>query len=140
MDAIHLQKTLKNIHEPKGYHFNRDTDKTRALLEALIFNRERYGYMACPCRLAREDKNADRDIICPCIYREEDVKESTGIRLGVDLWTAVQVNFQPDAVQMVDLAGYLVCCRIANGMEGIRDPEDNGRIPTIGSHRHDVAR
>lgn len=75
MDVKELQTTLKKIHEPKGYYFNRDTDKTRSLLEALIFNRERYGYMACPCRLAKEDGEADRDIICPCIYREDDVKE-----------------------------------------------------------------
>ncbi len=46
-----------------------------ALLTALITNKERYGYMACPCRLAAGDREHDRDIICPCIYREPDVKE-----------------------------------------------------------------
>ena len=75
MDAKELQTTLKKIHEPKGYLFNRDKDKTLALLEALIFNRERYGYMACPCRLAKDNREADRDIICPCTYREDDVNE-----------------------------------------------------------------
>jgi ferredoxin-thioredoxin reductase catalytic subunit len=75
MDAKELQATLNKIHEPKGYFFNRDKDKTLALLEALIFNSERYGYMACPCRLAKEDREADRDIICPCTYREDDVND-----------------------------------------------------------------
>ncbi len=31
--------------------------------------------MNCPCRLASGDREADRDIICPCDYREPDVKE-----------------------------------------------------------------
>ena len=45
------------------------------LLEGLLTNKERYGYMCCPCRLASGDRMADRDIICPCDYREPDVAE-----------------------------------------------------------------
>lgn len=75
MDARQLYQQLKKIHEPKGYYFNRDMDKTMFLIEGLITNRQRYGYMCCPCRLAKEDVEADKDIICPCDYREPDVKE-----------------------------------------------------------------
>lgn len=75
MDAEQLLQQLEKINEPKGYFFNRDMDKTMFLLEGLIINRQRYGYMCCPCRLAKEDLEADRDIICPCEYREADVKE-----------------------------------------------------------------
>ena len=75
MDARELYAALKKSQEPGGYFFNRDMDKTLALLEALLFNKERYGYMACPCRLAKEDREADKDIICPCAYREADVQE-----------------------------------------------------------------
>jgi ferredoxin-thioredoxin reductase catalytic subunit len=45
------------------------------LLEGLVKNKERYGYMACPCRLASGNREKDRDILCPCIYREPDVAE-----------------------------------------------------------------
>jgi len=31
--------------------------------------------MSCPCRLASGDREKDKDIMCPCIYREADVKE-----------------------------------------------------------------
>jgi ferredoxin-thioredoxin reductase catalytic chain len=31
--------------------------------------------MACPCRLAANDASWDKDIICPCVYREADVAE-----------------------------------------------------------------
>ena len=75
MDAETLYESLRRIQEPKGYYFNRDHQRVMALLEALLLNRKRYGYMACPCRLAAEDRDKDRDIICPCIYREPDVRE-----------------------------------------------------------------
>ena len=75
MDAQELYEKLKKVQEPKGYFFNRDKEKVMDLLEALLTNKERYGYMACPCRLASADREKDRDIICPCDYREPDVAE-----------------------------------------------------------------
>jgi ferredoxin-thioredoxin reductase catalytic subunit len=70
-----LYEKLKEINEPKGYFFNKDRDKVFVLLEGLLRNKERYGYMACPCRLASDDREHDKDIICPCIYRKPDVQE-----------------------------------------------------------------
>ncbi len=70
-----LYEMLKKSQEKKGYFFNKDKEKVSQLLEGLMVNRERYGYMACPCRLASEDREWDKDIICPCIYREADVAE-----------------------------------------------------------------
>ena len=70
-----LYEMLKKVQEPKGYFFNKDKARVFELLQALIKNKERYGYMACPCRLASANRDNDKDIICPCIYREPDVKE-----------------------------------------------------------------
>lgn len=70
-----LFERLRRFQEPKGYFFNEDRERTFELLEALLVNKERYGYMACPCRLASGDREWDRDITCPCVYREADVKE-----------------------------------------------------------------
>ena len=75
MDAPELYGKLKKIQEAKGYFFNDDNERVMELLEALLVNKERYGYMACPCRLASGDRENDRDIICPCVYREPDVAE-----------------------------------------------------------------
>jgi ferredoxin-thioredoxin reductase catalytic chain len=75
MNAQELFEMLRKVHEPKGYLFNKDRERVNDLLEALLANKERYGYMACPCRLASGDRQADRDIICPCVYREPDVAE-----------------------------------------------------------------
>jgi ferredoxin-thioredoxin reductase catalytic subunit len=70
-----LYERLKKINEPKGYLFNGEKEKTFELLRSLLTNKDRYGYMACPCRLASGDREKDRDIMCPCDYREPDVKE-----------------------------------------------------------------
>ena len=75
MNEEELYERLKKVHEPKGYYFNRDRERTIELLRGLLTNKERYGYMACPCRLAAGDRERDRDIICPCDYREPDVAE-----------------------------------------------------------------
>ena len=75
MDAAKLMDTLKKVQEPKGYYFSQDPEHVLGLMEALLANKERYGYMVCPCRLASGDREADKDIICPCVYREPDVAE-----------------------------------------------------------------
>jgi ferredoxin-thioredoxin reductase catalytic chain len=75
MTAEQLYEMLRKVQEPKGYFFNREREKVFDLLDGLLINRERYGYMSCPCRLASGNRDWDRDIICPCIYREEDVRE-----------------------------------------------------------------
>ncbi len=75
MQVEKLYEQLRSIQEPKGYYFNRDKKKVFELLEGLLINKDRYGYMCCPCRLASADRDWDKDIICPCVYREADVRE-----------------------------------------------------------------
>ncbi|MEW5733420.1 MAG: ferredoxin-thioredoxin reductase catalytic domain-containing protein [Thermodesulfobacteriota bacterium] len=74
-EAEKLYEMLKKIQEPKGYYFNKDLARVMDLMEGLLTNRKRYGYMCCPCRLASGDRTADADIICPCVYRTPDVAE-----------------------------------------------------------------
>lgn len=75
MNAQELYERLKKAQEPKGYYFNNDRERVFDLLEALLVNKDRYGYMVCPCRLASGDREKDRDIVCPCVYREADVEQ-----------------------------------------------------------------
>ena len=74
-ECVALYERLKPLQEKKGYYFNDDMDHTLLILEGLLVNRERYGYMTCPCRLACGDREWDEDIICPCDYRAPDVEE-----------------------------------------------------------------
>ncbi|MRR15075.1 MAG: ferredoxin:thioredoxin reductase [Deltaproteobacteria bacterium] len=75
MTPAELYDLLKKAQEPKGYFFNKDRDWVLSILQDLLVNKDRYGYTSCPCRLAAGDREKDRDIICPCAYRAEDVKE-----------------------------------------------------------------
>jgi ferredoxin-thioredoxin reductase catalytic subunit len=58
-----------------GYFLNPDEVFTRDLVRGLLVNEKRYGYQACPCRLASGDADDDRDIVCPCDYRDPDISE-----------------------------------------------------------------
>jgi ferredoxin-thioredoxin reductase catalytic chain len=58
-----------------GYNLTPQADLLQMFLEGLKTNEERYGYPSCPCRLATGNLEFDRDIICPCDYRDPDVAE-----------------------------------------------------------------
>lgn len=70
-----LYQRLKKEAEDSGYFLNPDEEFTKLLIRSLIINEKRYGYWACPCRLAEGDKDKDLDIICPCIYRDADIND-----------------------------------------------------------------
>lgn len=70
-----LYARLKESQEKRGYIFNKDRALIMDLLRGLLANRQRYGYFSCPCRLAAGEIDSDRDIVCPCSYREADVRE-----------------------------------------------------------------
>ena len=75
MNLETLYEQLRSLQEPKGYFFNKDKNLVFELLKGLVENKERYGYMACPCRLSSGVRDQDKDIICPCVYRVPDVEE-----------------------------------------------------------------
>jgi ferredoxin-thioredoxin reductase catalytic subunit len=59
----------------RGHYLNSDPKFLQDLLEGLKTNEDRYGYPSCPCRPATGVFEQDRDIICPCDYRDPDVAE-----------------------------------------------------------------
>jgi ferredoxin-thioredoxin reductase catalytic chain len=58
-----------------GYYLTPQADLLQMFIEGLKTNEDRYGYPSCPCRLATGNLEIDRDIICPCDYRDPDVAE-----------------------------------------------------------------
>jgi ferredoxin-thioredoxin reductase catalytic subunit len=73
VDETH--KKLDEEAEESGYHLNPDKDFAKQLVRSLLINQQRYGYWACPCRLAKGVKGEDIDIICPCDYRDADINQ-----------------------------------------------------------------
>ena len=70
-----LYQKLKRDAEDFGYHLNPNVEFTKDLVRGLIVNEKRYGYWACPCRLASGNKQEELDIICPCDYRDPDLND-----------------------------------------------------------------
>ena len=58
-----------------GCFLNPDEAFLNDLFEGLVKNEERYGYPLCPCRVGSGKLEFDRDILCPCDYRDPDVQE-----------------------------------------------------------------
>ena len=81
-----LDKFYENVKkdvEAHGYHLNPDVEFTKELLKSILINEKRYGYGACPCRLASGNKEDDLDIICPCDYRDHDLNEFDACYCGL---------------------------------------------------------
>ncbi len=66
-------RKVKEEAEASGYHLNSDVEFTKELLKSILINKNRYGYGACPCRLASGNREEDLDLICPCDYRDPDL-------------------------------------------------------------------
>lgn len=92
MKVEQLYEMLKKSQEARGIYFNKDMDLVYELLESLLVNKDRYGYMACPCRLACNDREKDKDIICPCVYRAPDLEEYGACYCGLYVSKAVHNN------------------------------------------------
>lgn len=58
-----------------GYLLNPDREITEGIIEGIAFNEERLGYWRCPCRYSAGNRMDDLDIICPCQYREADLRD-----------------------------------------------------------------
>jgi ferredoxin-thioredoxin reductase catalytic chain len=75
MTSERLYEILVKYAESQGIQLNKDKGFVIEILEGLLKNESRYGYRSCPCRLAAGVKEKDSDIICPCTYRNPDIKE-----------------------------------------------------------------
>jgi len=59
----------------QGWELNPDQEFTQSLLEGLTVNWNRYGYFLCPCRDSDGSREADANLVCPCVYSRPDVEE-----------------------------------------------------------------
>ena len=57
------------------YNLNPNREDLEIIVGGYLDAEKKYGYPACPCRLADGDYEKDKDIICPCVYRDNDIAE-----------------------------------------------------------------
>ena len=78
MKFDHLEETRRRAEadaKAYGYYLTPQPELLQGFLEGLKTNEDRYGYPLCPCRLTSGNFVYDRDIICPCDYRDPDVAQ-----------------------------------------------------------------
>jgi ferredoxin-thioredoxin reductase catalytic chain len=85
-----LHEILSRYAESQGIRLNKDKSYVLDILQGLLTNEARYGYRSCPCRLAFGVKGKDADIVCPCVYRDPDIKEFGSCFCG--LYVSVEWN------------------------------------------------
>jgi ferredoxin-thioredoxin reductase catalytic chain len=90
-----LYERLKGEAEASGYLLNPDVEFVRGLMEGMLTNEARYGYLSCPCRLAGGIREKDLDIICPCDYRDPDLSEYGACYCALYVSEAVASGEQP---------------------------------------------
>lgn len=90
-----LYERLDREARAAGYNLNPDKSFTLSLVEGLLVNEDRYGYWACPCRLADGEREKDLDIICPCDYRDDDLDEYGACYCALYVSDAVRDGLEP---------------------------------------------
>lgn len=55
-DVVAVYHILQKEAKDGGYQLNPDAEFTKNLIAGLLKNEQRYGYRACPCRLASGKK------------------------------------------------------------------------------------
>lgn len=79
-----------------GYKLNPDDEFVADLVAGMLKNMERYGIESCPCRLFEGTKDDNMDIVCPCVYRDDDLAEFGAC------FCALYVNDSYQTVQVPD--------------------------------------
>ena len=68
-------EALKKDAAAGGYKLNPDEGFVADLAEGLVVNNERYGLEICPCRFVEGTPEENMDIVCPCVYRDDDLAD-----------------------------------------------------------------
>jgi ferredoxin-thioredoxin reductase catalytic chain len=70
-----MKQYVVQVSNKNDWILNMDTNTFNELVNGLVDNKIKYGYQSCPCRLASGNRDLDRDLICPCVYAKDDVRE-----------------------------------------------------------------
>jgi len=69
-----VRKFILMVAAKQGWLPTRDESFLEDLAEGLRVNWNRYGYFLCPCRDSEGSREADADVLCPCVYARQDIE------------------------------------------------------------------
>ena len=75
MNKQELKKFCEDYAEKQGFLLQPDPIILDQLLEGLLNREKIYGARYCPCRRVTGDRGKEKDIICPCKFHKDEIKE-----------------------------------------------------------------
>ena len=69
------KEEYKKYAEDNGFKLNPNEQIVDVVLAGLKRNEEKHGERYCPCRRVTGDREADKKIICPCIYHKDEIEK-----------------------------------------------------------------
>lgn len=70
-----IRQRLIEFLADKPYTFNSDERTVALTLEKLALNQIERGAAYCPCKIASGNYHDDQQIVCPCAFLEQEIKE-----------------------------------------------------------------
>ncbi len=68
-----IRKWAEEYARKHGYKLNPNEKQLNVILRGLARIKSRTGEQYCPCRVRSGDKEADKMIICPCVYHVDEI-------------------------------------------------------------------
>lgn len=68
-----IVKPYKDHAQECGHNLNPNEKIVEGIMTGLLRNEQMHGARYCPCRRVTGDKEADKKIICPCIYHKDEI-------------------------------------------------------------------
>jgi ferredoxin-thioredoxin reductase catalytic subunit len=113
MEVEELYEMLRKMQEPKGYFFSRDKEWVLDILRGLLKNKERYGYMSCPCRLASGDRRRIRTLSVPAsIERPMWKNTEAATAISMSRRNGTKIRFHTCMCRKGDLRRKTQCFRL----------------------------
>ena len=75
MNEQELKEFSKKYADSQGFKLQPDKVILDQLLEGLLNREKTFGFRYCPCRRVTGDPDKDKDIICPCKFHKDEIKE-----------------------------------------------------------------
>lgn len=69
-------KDSETYAKKNGFKLNPNKKAVETIINGLIKREKEFGERYCPCRRVDGNPEADKNIICPCIYHKTEIKES----------------------------------------------------------------
>lgn len=70
-----IDRFIFRVADKQDWGVNKDPEFLDHIKKGLQTTYNRHGYFLCPCRDGAGDREADKDIVCPCVYNVPDQKE-----------------------------------------------------------------